>query len=217
MNIQLKKHYKKYGKYKKVGIPWLGEVPEDWSVEKLKYFATIIAGQSPDGTTVNNSPESGLPFLQGKAEFGVIHPLPINYCSAPKKIAKKGSLLLSVRAPVGELNLADRDYCIGRGLAAVNSDNQEYLSYALFAVKKHLSSLSTGSTFEAISTSDLNQTVFPKPSVKEQSSIADYLDEKSALIERIIEAKKKQIELLEEYKSSLISHVVTGKIKITNS
>lgn len=209
MQIKLKKHHERYDKYKQTGIPWIGEVPYHWKIQKLKYFAHIIAGQSPEGETVNNKINNGLPFLQGKAEFGTKNPIPINYCSAPKKVAKKNSILISVRAPVGELNIADKLYCIGRGLASVESDNTKYMFYLLTSVKKHLISLSTGSTFEAITTNDLNQTFFPTPNRLEQNTISNYLDNKILLIEQLIKAKQRQIELLKEKRSALINQAVT--------
>ena len=88
-------------------------------------------GQSPPGTTYNETGE-GKPFLQGKAEFGEVNPTNIKYTTDPKKIAPVGSILMSVRAPVGDVNIADIEYCIGRGLAAIslkNGDNQFLFFY----------------------------------------------------------------------------------------
>ena len=81
-------------------------------------IAEVIAGQSPEGTSYNEFGQ-GLPLFQGKAEFGETHPIAKRWCSAPKKVAEAGDILISVRAPVGPTNIADVRCCIGRGLAAI--------------------------------------------------------------------------------------------------
>ncbi|HHL33367.1 MAG TPA: restriction endonuclease subunit S, partial [Desulfobulbaceae bacterium] len=96
-----------------------GKLPDGWILEKLPTLTNIVMGQSPPSSTYNTV-GNGLPFFQGKAEFGKIFPTVQKYCSNPKKIAEKNSTLLSVRAPVGPTNLADRTCCIGRGLAAIS-------------------------------------------------------------------------------------------------
>src|SRR5262245_25648177 len=85
---------------------------------QLASVADLIMGQSPPSTTYNEVGE-GLPFYQGKSEFGFCHPTPRLFCNAPIKIAKRNDILISVRAPVGPTNVADRECCIGRGLAAI--------------------------------------------------------------------------------------------------
>src|SRR5688572_10879020 len=90
-----------------------------FAASPLGNIAHIEMGQSPDSSTVQDIDRGGVPFLQGNAEFGVAHPMPRFSCVAPMKMSRAGDILISVRAPVGALNVADRDYCIGRGLAAV--------------------------------------------------------------------------------------------------
>jgi type I restriction enzyme S subunit len=120
--------------------------------KKLKDVGELIMGQSPLGSTYNETGE-GFPFLQGNAEFGNENPINIKYTTAPNKIAPKNSILISVRAPVGDLNIADKDYCIGRGLAAIMIDNESLRKYVynFFKYSKvELEKNSTGSTFKAI-------------------------------------------------------------------
>ena len=83
----------------------------------LASIAHIEMGQSPDSSTIVEGGYSGVPFLQGNAEFGAAHPSPRFSCTAPMKMCRRGDILISVRAPVGAMNIANRDYCIGRGLA----------------------------------------------------------------------------------------------------
>jgi len=94
--------------------------PAGWTAATLTQVADIIAGQSPPSETYNDN-GVGLPFLQGNADFSFKYPAPALWCSAPHRAARQGDTLISVRAPVGEVNRADRDYAIGRGLAAVRA------------------------------------------------------------------------------------------------
>ncbi len=92
---------------------------EGWKTESLGRIANITMGQSPDSKYYSEE-KNGLPFLQGCAEFTSRFPKHALYCSQTKKIANSGEILFSVRAPVGKINIADCDYIIGRGLAAIS-------------------------------------------------------------------------------------------------
>ena len=94
---------------------------EGWAVQPLTIIGKVIAGQSPPSDTYNDKAD-GLPFLQGNGDFTFKYPEPTLWCSAPSKTALKGDTLISVRAPVGEVNWADRDYAIGRGLRGGESE-----------------------------------------------------------------------------------------------
>jgi type I restriction enzyme S subunit len=98
----------------------IGRIPKEWKIAKLsdEKLAEIIMGQSPPSSTYNKEGK-GLPFLQGKMEFGKVYPSPMMYCSQPIKIAEPNDILISVRAPVGDVNVAPYRLCIGRGLAAI--------------------------------------------------------------------------------------------------
>src|SRR5687768_8359986 len=93
-------------------------LPEDWTRSTVTKAAAVIMGQSPDSRYVNQE-EVGVPFLQGNAEFTDKNPIPSHWVTKPTKLSEKGDILISVRAPVGEINIADQEYCIGRGLAAI--------------------------------------------------------------------------------------------------
>ena len=134
------------------------EIPKDWEVKNLNQIADIIMGQSPPGTTYNTN-GNGSVFFQGSTEFGTRHPVVEQYTTAPSRFAKKGDILLSVRAPVGSMNIADRDCCIGRGLAALRnkSGSQAYL----FEVMRYFKQIfdrqnSGGTTFGSITKDGLH-------------------------------------------------------------
>ena len=164
---------------------------------KLSDFCKINMGQSPDSSSYNDS-GSGIPFFQGNADFGDIHPNVRVWCNAPTKIAHPNDILISVRAPIGALNIANVECCIGRGLAALTADaekcNQKYLWYALESKVDELNSKGTGSTFKAIGKSVLFDTEIPLPSISEQKEISDILDKVTVLIK----IKKEQLSLLDE-------------------
>jgi type I restriction enzyme S subunit len=144
---------------------------------KLADVADIVMGQSPPSTSYNVD-RIGLPFLQGKAEFGALSPQPVKWCSDPKKIAEPGSVLLSVRAPVGDVNISDQRYCIGRGLAALvpgdNLDGQ-FLYFQLLTLRRWFDSQSGGSTFQSINSGVLYNLTLDLPDIQEQRRIARIL------------------------------------------
>ena len=152
---------------------------------RLEEICTINMGQSPDSSTYNED-GNGLPFFQGNADFGEIYPAVRMWCSEPTKIAREKDILISVRAPIGALNIANCECCIGRGLAAltVNEDicAQEYLWHALSGKVDELNSKGTGSTFKAINKKTLSETEIPLPPIDEQRKIAAILDKVSDLI-----------------------------------
>lgn len=163
---------------------------------KLSEFCKINMGQSPDSSSYNEL-GNGMPFYQGNADFGEIHPKVRVWCGVPTKIAHPNDILISVRAPIGALNIADVECCIGRGLAALTADlekcHQKYLWYALESKVDELNSKGTGSTFKAIGKSVLYDTEIPLPSISEQKEISDILDKVTTLIE----ARKDQLTALE--------------------
>lgn len=201
---------KRYDSYKDSGVEWIGEIPSHWCIGKIKYSDTVIMGQSPLSEDCN-SEAKGLPFLQGNAEFGKTHPSPKIYCETPSKIADLNDVLLSVRAPVGALNIANETLGIGRGLCAVRSKKSDYrfIYYWLLHSNEELDSISTGSTFKAVSLDDVKNIHFPSIDINEQTAIANYLDHKTTQIDDLIAKKQRLIELMEEERTALINQAVT--------
>lgn len=163
---------------------------------RLGEICTINMGQSPDSSTYNQN-KNGLPFFQGNADFGDVFPAVRLWCSNPIKVAKKNDILISVRAPIGALNISTCECCIGRGLASlsVNQEvcNQKYLWYVLSSKVNELNSKGTGSTFKAISKQTLSETEIPLPPMEEQKKIAAVLDKVSDLIAK----RRRQLDKLD--------------------
>ena len=200
-----------YDSYKRSGVPWLTEIPEHWELKRLKFVAKTIAGQSPPSEIVSEF-TGRYPFLQGNAEFGPISPNPKLSCETPNKFAEQGDILLSVRAPVGAINIADQRYGIGRGLCAIRAEgtiSRKFLHHSLTATKETLREASTGSTYDAVSVGDVGNIATPIPSSDEQTAIVRFLDHADEQIQRYIAAKERLIKLLEEQRQALVHQAVT--------
>jgi len=137
--------------------PWNGVMPEDWREGTLSEIANIIMGQSPDGVSYNED-GIGTVFYQGRAEFGSRFPTRRLFTTQPKRMAIKDDVLISVRAPVGDLNVAYEPCCLGRGLAGIQSNSgcQSFILYTMFALKQQLDMFNgEGTVFGSINRNDM--------------------------------------------------------------
>ncbi len=150
-------------------------------------------GQSPSSRYYNDNGE-GMPFLQGKAEFSHKYPKATKYCSVSLKVAPVSSVLMSVRAPVGDVNVADREYIIGRGVAALTTTtgNPEYLYYVLKHFKSRVAAMGTGTTFDSVNKGTLKRFEIPMPSRTDQDRVAGALSSLDAKLD----AERKRLEAL---------------------
>ena len=142
------------------------EIPAGWDNVFLSDIANITMGQSPDGSSYNEMGK-GTVFYQGSTDFGIRFPSVRMYTTAPSRFAKKGDILMSVRAPVGDTNIANKDCCIGRGLSAINSKlgSISHLYYIIRDLKAKFDMLNAaGTTFGAITKDELYNMPVVKPS-----------------------------------------------------
>lgn len=158
------------------------------------YFDLIVR-QSPPSHTYNIEGQ-GLPFFEGKEEFGDLHPIAKKYCNSPTRIAFKDDVLISVRAPVGPTNLADKEWCIGRGLAAIRCKGKvlpRYLLYSLRNIEREIAAMvqDQGGGFTAIKKNQLSSIEIPLPPIPEQQRIVTRIEEISR---RVKEASRLQEE-----------------------
>ena len=189
-------------------------VPKGWQRCILPDFTYIVMGQSPSSTTYNRSGD-GLPFFQGKAEFGDLFPTINQYCSQPNKIAKQGATLLSVRAPVGPTNLAQHDCCIGRGLAALHpcgGIEPKFLLYLFRSIEPEMSNKGTGSTFKAITKGFVESLEFNLPPLPEQHRIVAKIEELFSELDKGIESLKTARAQLNVYRQAVLKHAFEGKL-----
>lgn len=183
---------------------------QGWNISALGSVAELIMGQSPDSKYYSEV-ECGLPFLQGCMEFQARYPKHVIYCSQEKKVARTGSILFSVRAPVGKMNIADRNYIIGRGLAAIKGTrlHQTYLEHYLCHEESRFRIASQGSTFEAINSSELSHWPINYPvNICEQATIAEVL----STADRAIEQTEALIAKQQRIKTGLMQDLLTRGI-----
>ena len=187
-------------------------IPKGWWMVPLGEVAEIVMGQSPPGETVLDwdgdvGNDTGLPFIQGNAEFSNKHPLPLKWCAQPLKVAAPDDLLISVRAPVGQTNRADRPLCIGRGLAAVRfpKPSRAFGWHAVNHAKGSFERTAQGSTFQAVGGQELRSLPILLPPLPEQRAIAAVLD----TIDNAIERTEAVIAATERLRDALLHDLLT--------
>ena len=188
------------------------EIPEGWGVEKLEKIANITMGQSPKGTSYNEVGE-GMLFFQGSTDFGWRFPVARQYTTEPSRIAEEDDILLSVRAPVGTLNIADTRCCIGRGLAAINSKvgANSYIFNVMQDFKKLFDMInSVGTTFGSITKDDLYslQLVYPP------TELLMEFDQLVKSFDREIKNRSRQNQELTELRDWLLPMLMNGQVKV---
>ena len=182
-----------------------------WSNERLGDYCEVIAGQSPEGKYYNDKGE-GLPFYQGKKEFGDRYiGAPQKWTTKVTKEARSGDILISVRAPVGPINFSTEDICIGRGLAAIRTTeklNKDFLFYYLLS-KQDVIKGNDGAVFASINKAQLEALSFSYVSLDEQKRIVAILDQAFADIEQARAKTEQNLrnarELFESYLQQVFS------------
>lgn len=186
-------------------------IPEGWEKLKLSQISDVQMGQSPKSEFYNEN-KQGLPFHQGVGTYGARYVQDSTYSTSFTKIADSGSILFSVRAPVGRLNITKNKIIIGRGLAALNH-NQGYQSFLFYMLKQKFfkdNLLGNGSIFASISKNELlnQEFIYPIQAIAEKYNIiAEKLDNK-------ILALDKQIDLLNEARDRLLPKLMSGEIEV---
>ena len=146
----------------------------DWTRKKIGEFCSIIMGQSPDSNSYN-SEGIGVPLVQGNADITDGVTTPRRYTSQPTKMCKEGSILLSVRAPVGTVSIADREVCLGRGVCAINSEDNAFVRQLFLYLEPSWRTIEQGGTFTAISKDDIkNVEVIIPDNANKQKEIGEY-------------------------------------------
>lgn len=192
----------------------LYELPEGWLWTILNNISEIILGQSPPSSTYNEEGE-GLPFYQGKSEFGKIYPTPQKWCSKPKKVAKKEDVLISIRAPVGPTNICPEKSCIGRGLAAIRGlggIEPLFILYLMRAFEEVISGRGTGTTFKAIRSKQLRGFEIPLPPLAEQNKIVEEIERRFSVVDEVEKVVDSELKRAERLRHSILKQAFSGKL-----
>lgn len=186
----------------------------EWEEGTLSDIADITMGQSPSGSSYNEE-SNGTIFFQGRAEFGFRFPTVRLFTTEPKRMACANDTLMSVRAPVGDLNVAHTDCCIGRGLAAIHSktNHQSFVFYTMFSLKKQLDVFNgEGTVFGSINRNSLNEMPILIPSDEK----LDEFERIVAPMDTAIRNNYDEICRLEQIRDSLLPKLMSGELDVSD-
>jgi type I restriction enzyme S subunit len=193
----------------------LGEIPEGWQASTLGEHFNVVMGQSPKGDTYNED-GNGMLFFQGRRDFGFRYPTPRVYTTEPKRLAQAGDTLISVRAPVGDRNMADQVCCLGRGVGGIrHKSGARSFTYAFVGhIEKNLSdSGSDGTVFNSINKKELEGVGFIAPSIRLLESFEKVVDS----IDERVEINSKENVNLQTLRDSLLPKLLSGELAIEES
>ena len=193
----------------------MGWIPRGWGVSKVEEEFDVTMGQSPPGSTYNESGE-GIYFFQGSTDFGFRYPSPRIYCTAPKRIAKKRDTLVSVRAPVGDTNIAADDCCIGRGLAALRhkSGSASFTYYSMLQLKENFKIYEgEGTVFGSINQKDFKGLL----QLKASDSLVSKFEVKAGALDSKIELNSLNIIKLAKLRDTLLPKLMSGELRIPDT
>jgi len=190
-------------------------VPKGWKPSNVGFEFDVTMGQSPPGSTYNEI-GSGLPFFQGKTDFGFRFPSNRIYCTEPKRMAKKDDTLISVRAPVGDINLAAEDCAIGRGLAAARhkSGSISFSYYVMNSLSKYFEVFEgEGTVFGSINQKDFKAL----PLIKYPGEIITKFDEFCGNWDKRINNLSVEISTLTDLRDTLLPKLISGELRLSDS
>ncbi len=190
----------------------MGWIPKDWRISTVGEEFNVTMGQSPPGITYNETGQ-GILFFQGRADFGFRYPSERIYCTAPKRFAEQNDTLVSVRAPVGDVNMAFEKCCIGRGVGAVRhkSSSRSYTYYSMLQLRQHFNAFEgEGTVFGSISQKNFSSLKWLKSNqvlIELYEKLAGQFDEK-------IELCSINILELSSLRDTLLSKLLSGELRI---
>lgn len=206
----------RYEAYKDSGIEWIGAIPVDWGLAPVKGVSKIVAGKTPRSD--NEKYWGGdIPWItpadmsEKYTSSGARSITEIGLNDAGLDLVPENSIIVSNRAPIGLISIASNPLSTNQGCKALVLEKgvPDYLYYCLACSSQELERLGKGTTFLELSAQDLGSHKIPWPSARIQTAISEYLDQKTAEIDSLIEQTERSIKLLEEYRKSVISEAVT--------
>ncbi len=180
----------------------------EWEMKRLGEIAEIVMGQSPSSTNYNTKGD-GLPLIQGNADIVNRRTIKRIFTSQVTKRGQAGDVLMSVRAPVGEVSRATFEICLGRGVCAIRFPN-DFLYHYLIYLEANWAKHSKGSTFDSVNSADVNAAVVSLPPIAEQTAIAAVLNDMDAELEALEKRRDKTSNL----KQAMMQELLTGKTRL---
>lgn len=193
----------------------LGPIPEGWVIGHLGDVSQVIMGQSPPGSTYNEE-KIGLPLYQGSTDFGFRYPNRRMYCSEPKRVAQRGSTLISVRAPVGDVNMASEECCIGRGVAEIKGLHSldSFIYYLVSSLKAQFSIYEAeGTVFGSINKHSLEHLRIIRPASKIMEAFNFY----TSCMDTRIGNNEQENQALSEIRDVLLPKLISGELPIPDA
>ncbi len=193
----------------------LGEIPKGWQCSNVGKHFKLTMGQSPPGSTYNES-GNGLPFFQGRTDFGFRFPSRRVFCTAPTRLAEVGDTLVSVRAPVGDVNIAIEPCAVGRGVAAVRhlSGSSSFTYHAMHNLGDHFGKFEgEGTVFGSINKADFERLPFVAP----PQAVLDCFERLASPIDDRVESNEDESRTLAALRDTLLPKLVSGELRITAS
>lgn len=193
----------------------LGKIPKGWKVTTTNEDFNLTMGQSPPGSTYNED-GNGIPFYQGRKDFGFRYPTRRVYCTAPKRFAEKGDTLVSVRAPVGDVNMVEEKCSIGRGVAAIrhNTGSRSYTYYTMQSLQKVFSRYEAeGTVFGSINKTDFQTLSQLRPS----NEVIEAFERLTYSLDQSIENNEKESRTLAQTRDTLLPKLLSGEILVDDT
>jgi len=207
------------------GVVWLGEIPAHWELKRTKYLFRIMSGSTPNSSEPDYW-NGDLPWVTPE-DLGVLDGFIISetrrnitlngYLSCATNMVPVGSIIVSTRAPIGHIAIAQVELCTNQGCRALIPSeglDSRYFYHIFSVAKQELQSFGQGSTFRELSKADLGSLLIPRPPLREQELISEALGKKTSEMDGVIKKTRASIKLLKEYRTALISAAVTGKIDV---
>ena len=192
-----------------------GDIPEGWEVQSLGDCFDLTMGQSPPGSTYNDD-GNGLPFFQGSTDFGPRYPENRKFCTAPTRVAQADDTLVSVRAPVGAINMAWERCCIGRGVAALrhNRGSSSFTYYATWAIQRELQQYEhTGTVFGAINRKQFETLRVIEP----KTELVDSFGLLLLSLDQRIRSNTAESHALAAQRDALIPNLMSGEVGVART
>ncbi len=193
----------------------LGLIPKGWHVSNIGKAFILTMGQSPPGDTYNES-GAGLPFYQGRTDFGIRFPTQRMFCTAPNRIAEAGDTLVSVRAPVGDVNMAIEKCCLGRGVAGIRHPLGfgSFVFYSAQALRIRFKVFDTeGTVFGSINKKDFQELPVVEPDIAIYKAFNNF----SSIINDQVVENEKEIRTLATLRDTLLPRLISGQLRIPES